>query len=62
MDLDSAIPGSFALVPTPQMIDRLREDYARRASMIIGPIPSFENVLTSITDLEKRLNRPSKAV
>ena len=57
LDLDSAVPGTFALVPTSQMIDRLREDYARMAGMIFGATPSFEDVMTSITDLEQRLNR-----
>ncbi len=61
MDLDSAVPGTFALVPTSQMNDRLREDYTRMAGMIIGPIPSFEGVIASITDLEQRLNRPSES-
>lgn len=59
MDLGSAVQGTFALVPTPQMIERMQEDYARMAGMIFGPIPSFEDVIASITDLAQRLNRPA---
>ncbi len=57
MDLASAVPGSFSLIPTPGMMDGLREDYTRMAGMIIGIVPSFEDVMASITDLEHRLNR-----
>jgi len=58
LDLETAVPGMFVLVPTPKMVDRLRRDYDSTAGMILGPIPSFDDVMASIADLEARLNGP----
>lgn len=56
LGLGSAAPGSFTLVPTKEMIDALKRDYDAMAGMIFGQIPSFEEILGSVTDLETRLN------
>jgi hypothetical protein len=56
LGLDSATPGAFSLTPTAQMIEDLRRDYDRMAGMIIGVPPNFDAVMTSIADLEGRLN------
>lgn len=58
MDHGSAVPGTFALIPTAPMIDGLRKDYARMEGMIIGDVPSFDDIMASIGDLERRLNHP----
>lgn len=56
LDLATAVPGSFALVPAPVMGDVLRRDYASMSGMVFGPVPEFETVLESIRMLEARLN------
>jgi hypothetical protein len=56
-NLDTATPGTFALTPVDKMRDALRRDYEAMTGMIIGPAPSFEDVMTSIASLEKRLNK-----
>lgn len=58
-DLVSAAPGTFALAPTPTMLERLHRDYESMAGMIFGRIPEFDDVVASVVDLEGRLNRPS---
>lgn len=55
-NLASAVPGSFALVPHDEMIERLRADYRAMQGMIFGAPPSFEAVLDSIGSMESRLN------
>jgi hypothetical protein len=59
-NLDAAAPGSFALTPVDKMRDALRRDYEAMAGMIIGPVPAFEDVITSIAGLEGRLNASAK--
>jgi len=57
-DLANAAPGTFALAPTPAMLERLERDYGSMAGMILGPVPAFNDVVESTVDLESRLNRP----
>ncbi len=57
LDLETARPGSFALIPNESMARDLRRDYERMTGMIIGPAPAFESVVESISTLEERLNR-----
>lgn len=59
-NLDAATPGSFALTPVDKMREALRRDYDAMAGMIIGRVPAFEDVITSITSLERRLNDGAK--
>jgi len=54
---DTAVPGSFALVPPPAMLDQLRLDYQAMAVMIFGDVPAFDTVVASITTLEAAVNR-----
>lgn len=54
-DLASATPGSFALLPSGEMLERLRRDYAAMAVMIFGDAPTFDDVMVSIGALEERL-------
>lgn len=53
---DLATPGSFTLFPNAGMQAALRADYERMRGMIFGSAPSFEEVLASIEDLERRVN------
>lgn len=55
-DLQSAVPGSFALTPHDAMIDQLRVDYRAMQGIIFGNPPEFEAVLASIKSLETMLN------
>jgi Nucleotidyl transferase AbiEii toxin, Type IV TA system len=54
---DTAVPGSFALVPPPTMLDLLRIDYQAMAVMIFGDVPAFDSVIASIATLEAAVNR-----
>jgi Nucleotidyl transferase AbiEii toxin, Type IV TA system len=53
---DTAVPGTFALVPPPAMFDLLRADYAAMSVMIFGDVPKFDDVIASIATLENRVN------
>lgn len=55
---DRAVPGSYRLVPTPDMRRRLAADYQRMSAMIFGTPPSFDEVLASVEELEHFLNKP----
>ncbi len=56
-NLVSAVPGSFTLTPHDAMLDALRRDYEAMSVMIFGPIPTIDEVLASIDELERHLNR-----
>jgi hypothetical protein len=55
-DLASAIPGTYTLTPHEAMLDTLRDDYEAMSGMIFGPISSLDEVLASISELERHLN------
>lgn len=55
-DLASAVPGTFAIAPTGAMVDALSRDYANTTAMIFGEAPDFETVLTSINEIDHRVN------
>jgi Nucleotidyl transferase AbiEii toxin, Type IV TA system len=57
LDLASATPGSFALTPHNGMLADLRRDYEAMSGMVFGPIPTVDEVVTAIAELEQRLNR-----
>ena len=57
LDLASAVPGSFALTPHDAMLANLRRDYEAMSGMIFGQIPTVDEVVESIAELEQRLNR-----
>lgn len=60
LDLASAAPGSFALVPTPEMLEPLVRDYRAMSGMIFGDPPAFDDVMASVIALEARLNGAAK--
>ena len=55
-NLDGARPGSFKLLPSPEMVTILRQDYQAMVAMIFGEIPDFDVVMDMIGDLEKQVN------
>lgn len=56
LDLNSAKPGSFSIVPSQDMQKILKNDYKAMSGMIFGDIPDFSTILESLTVLEKDLN------
>ncbi|MBF0563040.1 MAG: nucleotidyl transferase AbiEii/AbiGii toxin family protein [Alphaproteobacteria bacterium] len=58
---DTAVPGSFALVPPPAMLSQVRLDYEAMQVMIFGEVPAFDAVMDSIAALEDTVNRRAEA-
>jgi hypothetical protein len=58
-DLASAVPGSFAIAPTPEMEAALARDYANTTAMIFGTPPSFDDILASARQIEQDINTHS---
>jgi hypothetical protein len=54
---NTAVPGSFTLMPQAAMLDQLRSDYAAMSVMIFGDVPAFEAVMDCIATLETTVNR-----
>ena len=55
-NLATAVPGSFALLPSDDMVDRLAGDYENTKAMIFGDAPEFKVLMRSIARLEETLN------
>jgi len=55
-ELQSALEGSFAIMPKAGMVDELKRDYQAMTGMIFGEVPEFAEVLTSIEKLEIQIN------
>ncbi len=55
-ELQSALEGSFAIMPTTAMVGELKRDYQAMIGMIFGDIPEFATVLHSIEELETQIN------
>ncbi|HHT9916307.1 TPA: nucleotidyl transferase AbiEii/AbiGii toxin family protein [Legionella pneumophila] len=56
LNLKYARPGSFILMPTPEMHQVLNRDYQAMAGMIFGQVPKFSDVLDVVAMLEKTIN------
>ena len=56
LDLATAEPGTFVLVPVEQMLTPLQQDYEGIAGMIFGEIPNFNEVLGSVQTIETLVN------
>ena len=56
LNLFTAIPGSYTLMPNAEMSHDLSRDYNARIGMIFGEPPTFEDILNAIQNLENRLN------
>ncbi len=53
---DRAVPGTYRLMPTEEMVRRLAADYERMSAMIFGARPKFADVMVSIEEMEKFMN------
>lgn len=56
LDLKTAEPGSFALMPVADMRSALSRDYDAMRGMIFGDVPDFADVMMSVEKLEAALN------
>jgi len=53
---DRATPGTFRLVPPPPRLPALRRDYQAMRDMYLSEPASFDDVLSTLADLEARIN------
>jgi hypothetical protein len=44
------------LLPPQHHVDELRQDYRDMQAMLFGSIPTFEEILTGLAELEKSVN------
>jgi len=58
---DTARPGSFRLLPSDERLPPLRRDFAAMRDMYLTEPPSFDEVLETLSDLERRLNESGTA-
>jgi hypothetical protein len=52
-----AKPGTFRLVPPLERLPALHRDYQAMRDMYLSEPPSFDDVLATLADLERRINR-----
>jgi hypothetical protein len=57
LGLDRAVSKAFSLSAADVMFLELRRDYARMAGMTIGTPPEFDEVMSSVTAVEREINR-----
>lgn len=55
-DLKNAVPGTLAICPTNGMKPALQRDYRAMSGMIFGGVPSLEDIVDFLSELEKQLN------
>jgi hypothetical protein len=58
---DTARPGSFRLLPSDERLPSLRREFAAMRDMYLTEPPSFDEVLETLSDLERRLNESGTA-
>ena len=52
-----AKPGTFRLVPPSERLPALRRDYQAMRDMYLEEPTSFDDILMTLAELEKRINR-----
>ena len=58
---ESAIPGSFKLMPAADQLADLRRDYRGMAVMFFGETPAWDDVVDTLQKLEDEINQPEVA-
>jgi len=53
---DDLLPGSFSLVPPEHMMKDLLADYAEMDEMFFYDAPDWEEIMTSVADIEVKIN------
>ena len=59
---ETAVPGSFHLVPSPERRAQIERDYRGMADMFMATPPSFDSILQVLRGLEERINATASAV
>ena len=54
---DLAVPTSLQLQPSSDWIEFLRRDYGSMKVMLFGEVPSFDDILVGLADLEKAIRK-----
>ena len=49
--------GTIKLMPANHSVERLKKDYEAMKAMIYGEYPSFDEILLTIEELEKEINK-----
>jgi hypothetical protein len=55
---DTAVPGSFRLVPPEARREELARDYAAMRDMFFHEPPLWDDVIKTMENLENRINNP----
>jgi len=53
---ETAVPGGFHLVPPAGRMSAFQGDYARMREMIFGDVPSWEEIVRGLQELEDKMN------
>lgn len=53
---DTAVFGTLKLVPPEELLPSLKKDYEAMGEMFMGTAPDFEEVLTALAELERKIN------
>ena len=53
---ETAVPGSFHLVPSPERRAQIAQDYRGMVDMFMATPPSFETIMTELEAVERRIN------
>ena len=51
-----AVPGTLKLVPPEYRFAALAADYEAMKDMLYGDVPTFETVMSAVSELEKEIN------
>jgi hypothetical protein len=54
---ETVIPGNLHLIPPSERMPALQADYARMREMIFGDVPTWEEIMRGLRELEDRVNR-----
>lgn len=54
---EEAVPGTIKLIPSEQYFAKLQDDYSKMRNMIYGTVPSFDQIVERIKELEEEINR-----
>lgn len=56
LNLKTARPGTFKIMPTAEMIEILKRDYQAMLGMVFGQAPDFKDVMDEVSNLESEIN------
>ena len=59
---DTARPGTLRLTPSDQIVGELRQDYLDMRPMFFRTPPSFEEILSSLPEMEAQINNAAKVI